>query len=252
MRAQEVLCAYVLHKRPYRETSMLVDFFSLEQGLIRSVVKGVRCSTKSDRKSLLQSFQKVEFTLAGKGQLKNLGRLESLHVRHDLRAKPLYCGMYINEILSRCLPEAEPLPEIFSDYEQSIAQLASINRDDLSSIEPILRIFELNMLQILGYLPDFNVEAVSGELIDPQQYYRFDAQSGFHLSHAQAKSPIKGQYILDIVEGKLANMNNLSSADVESDTRQNLRKVAKQICRLAMQPLLGQKPLKSRELFLLD
>ncbi|MDT0596591.1 DNA repair protein RecO [Glaciecola petra] len=253
MKMQSILSGYVLHKRPYRETSMLVDFFSLEQGLIRTIVKGVRGNSKSDRKSLLQSFQKVEFTLAGRGQLKNLGRIESLNLRSNLIGNQLYCGMYINEVLSRCLPEAEPVSEIFDDYEQSLLSLSQVSTTQLSDIEPILRIFELNMLQTLGYLPDFSVEANTGEPILPELFYTFDAQSGFHLSHANAAMPYTGKVILDIADGKMSRDSTVVDRVDEQKASVDeliLRRAAKQICRQAMRQLLGQKPLKSRELFI--
>lgn len=249
MKIQTTLSGYVLHKRPYRETSMLVDFFSFEQGLIRTVVKGVRGNSKSDRKSLLQSFQKVEFTLAGRGQLKTLGRIESLNVRFDLSANQLYCGMYINEVLTRCILEAEAVPDIFAEYEHSLLSLSQVSTNQLSDIEPTLRIFELNMLQILGYLPDFSVEADNGEPILPELYYTFDAQSGFHLSHANAAMPYSGQVILDIASGGLSS--NVDGSDQKNQTDDLLlRRAAKLICRQTMRQLLGQKPLKSRELFI--
>ncbi|MEC8417605.1 MAG: recombination protein O N-terminal domain-containing protein, partial [Pseudomonadota bacterium] len=47
----EWLNAYVLHRRPYRETSYIVDFFTLEEGRISAVAKGVK-NSKSDKKSL--------------------------------------------------------------------------------------------------------------------------------------------------------------------------------------------------------
>ena len=103
--------AYVLHKRPYRETSMLVDFFTLEQGRVSAVAKGARGNSKSDRKSLLQGFQKAELDLSGRSNLKNLGKIEASGAVIRLSEKALYCGFYLNEILSRALPEAEPFEE---------------------------------------------------------------------------------------------------------------------------------------------
>ena len=47
----EWLTAFVLHRRPYRETSYIVDFFTLQEGKISAVAKGVK-NSKSDRKSL--------------------------------------------------------------------------------------------------------------------------------------------------------------------------------------------------------
>ena len=76
----EWLTAFVLHRRPYRETSYIVDFFTLQEGKISAVAKGVK-NSKSDRKSLLQPFQPLNVQLAGKSDLKNL-LFESTYLDH--------------------------------------------------------------------------------------------------------------------------------------------------------------------------
>jgi len=48
--------AYVLHRRPFRNTSLLVDLFTLDFGLIRAVAKGAR-RQKSRSRALLQLFR---------------------------------------------------------------------------------------------------------------------------------------------------------------------------------------------------
>ena len=94
--ANQEIHGYILHRRSYRETSFLVDVFSVELGKCRFVARGVR-SPKSDRKSVLQPFQYVQCELSGKGELKNLVRAEILEKPHQLTAQRLFCGMYVNE-----------------------------------------------------------------------------------------------------------------------------------------------------------
>lgn len=233
------LTGYVLHKRPYRETSLLVDFFSLEQGRISAVAKGARGNAKGDRKSLLQPFQKLEFELSGRSQLKNLGRLEALEQSNNLKKTALYCAFYINEILSRALPEAEAISEVFTHYEHTFSRLVNMQSDDISSFEPVLREFEFTLLQALGYLPDFRYDATTGSTILNEDYYVFNAQNGFSISHAQVKHAIKGEYISAIANSDYAQSNAI-----------RVRQVAKYICRLALVEVIGNKPIKSRELFI--
>ena len=40
---------YVLHRMPYRETSLLIDVFSESMGIVRGVAKGVRGSKLTAR-----------------------------------------------------------------------------------------------------------------------------------------------------------------------------------------------------------
>lgn len=239
MQNRQQLIGYVLHKRPYRETSLLVDFFSLEQGRISAVAKGARGNAKGDRKSLLQPFQKLEFELSGRSHLKNLGRLEALQMSNNLQKTALYCGFYINEILSRALPEAEPIADVFRHYEYTFSRLVNMQSDDISSFEPVLREFEFTLLQALGYLPDFTCDANSGNAIEEDAYYVFDAQNGFNISHSQVRHAIKGEYILAIAKN-----------DYTQSHQMKVKQVAKYICRLALVEVIGTKPIKSRELFI--
>lgn len=239
MQNRLLLTGYVLHKRPYRETSLLVDFFSLEQGRISAVAKGARGNAKGDRKSLLQPFQKLEFELSGRSHLKNLGRLEAVQQANHLTKTALYCAFYINEILSRALPEAEAISEVFTHYEHTFSRLVNMQSDDISSFEPVLREFEFTLLQSLGYLPDFTCDVATGNAIENDDYYIFNAQNGFSIAHAQVKHAIKGEYIFAIANNEYTQNNALK-----------VKQVAKYICRLALIEVIGNKPIKSRELFI--
>lgn len=262
MQNRQQLTGYVLHKRHYRETSMLVDFFSFEFGRVSAVAKGARGNSKSDRKSLLQPFQKLEFELVGRSQLKNLGRIEALQSALSITQSGLYCGFYVNEILSRALHVEEAVEEVFTHYEKTLSLLASVKNNDLSELEPILREFELTLLLALGYLPDFSVDAKSGEPINPSSFYHFQAQEGFTCCHSQNQHAIKGEYLLAIAQGDYDGSSNGGKNGISSNSDSNennagngsthqvgIKKAAKYICRLALVELIGDKPIKSRELF---
>ena len=238
MQNRQALSGYVLHKRPYRETSLLVDFFSLEYGRVSAVAKGARGNSKSDRKSLLQPFQKLEFELFGRSQLKNLGRVEALQSAAAVKQTGLYCALYINEILSRALPEAEAISEVFTHYEKTLLLLSQVHNNELKLFEPILREFEFTLLLALGYLPDFSYDALSGQRIDEANFYLFDPQVGFTQCSPMVKHAIKGEYIMAIASGVY-----------QSSTNTTVKQVAKYICRRALVEVIGEKPIKSRELF---
>jgi DNA repair protein RecO (recombination protein O) len=239
MQNRQQLSGYVLHKRAYRETSALIDFFSLEMGRVSAVAKGVRGNSRSDRKSLLQPFQKLDFELSGRSQLKNLGRVDALHSAINVKQTGLYCALYINEILSRALPEAEPIADVFEHYEKTLSRLAGVTNNELSTFEPILREFELTLLLSLGYLPDFTYEANTGDTIKPALHYGFNPQTGFSECLALTKHAIKGEHIIAIAQGNYGD---------EGQTV--IKQVAKYVCRIALVEVIGVKPIKSRELFL--
>jgi DNA repair protein RecO (recombination protein O) len=235
---------YVIHRRPYRETSLIVDFFTRQYGRISAVVKGARGTSKSDRKSLIQPLQLLSFELSGRSQLKNLGIAEALQNPWQLRGTSLYSAFYLNELLVRAIPETEPMSLLFEQYQHALKSLHafSVVSDTPTSvdaavadIESILRNFELMLLQELGYLPDFENSADSGEPITADLFYSFIPEEGFIQCSPQQDKAIQGRDLLSI-----SAKNYQHSA----------RKAAKYICRQALLPIIGDKPLKSRELFI--
>lgn len=240
MSNRQQLSGYVLHKRAYRETSLIVDLFTLEQGRVAAVAKGARGNSKSDRKSLLQPLQKNEFELSGRTNLKNLGRIESLAGSIRLSNNALYCAFYMNELLCRALPEAEPIEELFLQYEASLQAMAQSDQSDLLALEPRLREFEFAMLEALGYLPDFHYDANSGDAISAECSYSFDPTMGFTICYADIKMAIPGEVLIAVAEG-----------EYKLPSQKRARQAAKLICRQALAQIIGDKPIKSRELFIL-
>ena len=68
--------AFLLHRREYRESSLLIELYSAEHGRISVVAKGVR-SSRGDKKGLLQPFQPLLVWWQGRSDLKTLTSVES-------------------------------------------------------------------------------------------------------------------------------------------------------------------------------
>lgn len=219
---------YVLHSRPYRDTSAIVTGFSSELGKVTFVAKGVR-TVKTSKIALLQPFTPLHASLFGRNQLKNLGAIEALGVALPLRDKHLYSAMYLNELLVRLLPVELVQLELFIRYERTLTALAQN-----PAIEPLLRDFELCLLQELGYGIQFSAEQTTGAAIQEHDYYAFDPQQGLIKVAGKSDCAIIGSTLRDI--------------QLRSWSAQSLA-AAKRITRAALQALLGHRPLKSRELF---
>jgi DNA repair protein RecO (recombination protein O) len=232
---KDIYDGYVLHRRPYRETSLIVDFFTLQNGRVSGVAKGAR-GPKSDRKSLLQPLQAINFELSGRGTLRNLGRIESTSKSFILSQQSLFCVFYLNEILNRALPESEVFTRLFQQYELALSSLQHLSKTpcELSDIEPVLRSFEFVLLEELGYLPDFTYDSQSESEIMPDKSYSLMNEIGFVACDPHQSFAIKGQDILAIAN---------------DDWQPDSLRAAKKISRIAMRPILGDKPIKSRELF---
>lgn len=217
--------AYLLHKRPYRETSALVELLTLEHGRVRAVAQGVqRAGSKS--RSRLQPFAPLHVTWSGSNELKRLRLMESGGSASLLAGEGLLCGLYANELLTRLLPPLLPAAEVFAFYSALLGELPTPARR-----AGALRRLEVTLLETLDAEPVFR-DLAEREL-DPQARYVYRAaQRRFQLAADQ--SGIDGRTLRLLAQGDWASPG--------------LAGVAKSLTRAALAPLLGATPLRSREL----
>jgi DNA repair protein RecO (recombination protein O) len=224
---------YLLHSRPYRDTSVLADVLSRDHGRISLVARGVR-GTRSSSKGLLQPFVPLLISWVGKSDLMTLTQVEANGRALFLQGDSLLSGIYMNELLIRVLERCDPYPKVYESYAKTLADL-----EENKPLQPTLRSFEKYLLQELGYALSLEREAESGLLVDADAFYHFNPLHGLTRLALQAapqdEAVFSGQSLLAL------------QADVLDDA-QHLRD-AKRLIRLALEPLLGNKPLRSRELF---
>jgi len=223
--------AYILHTRPYRDTSLLIDFLTPDFGRVTAVSRGVR-KNKTPKRQLLNPFNRLLVCWQGKTDMKLLTSFESDNHFLTLTANHLYSGFYLNELLVRLLPEMDGHNGLYFAYEQSLNALQ--NKDD---IEPLLREFEFRLLAELGYGLDFSADARNDCAIEAQGFYECHVQEGFFRaeSYVPEQFLLKGEWLLAIAAGDY------------SDSATRL--AAKHLSRRLLKPLLGSRPLNSRQLF---
>lgn len=222
--------AFVLHSRPWSETSLLLDVFSEESGRVRLVAKGAR-SRRSNLKGALQPFTPLLIRFGGRGDVKTLRSAEAVSLALPLAGIALYSGLYVNELLARVLEQETRFSELFFDYLHCIQALASDN----ASPEPALRRFELALLAHLGYGVDYLHCAGSGESVSPGMTYRYREEKGFIASLVVDNLSFTGYELQALASREFTDAGTL--------------RAAKRFTRIALKPYLGGKPLKSRELF---
>ena len=224
------LDGYIIHQRHYTDTRKLVDVFTRENG------RGTVLYRVSKRASALTLFTRFQFACTGRTVLKTLISAEKLSPTPSLHARSLYCGLYLNELVSRILPEQESFTQVFDCYHETLSKL-SASTEDSALQEVLLRRFEFRLLAELGLGLDFQTDACGRriEADSPSSYY-FEPEHGFvELSEPLANRPV-------------FCAADLSQLHRERWTESSLR-AAKYISRLALAPLLGSRPLKARELF---
>lgn len=217
--------AFLLHKRPYRETSALVDLMTLDHGRVRAVAQGVQ-RAGSKARSRLQPFTPLHVSWVGDGELKRLRLMESSGSPALLAGEGLLCGLYANELLTRVLPLLLPAREVFVFYGALLDELPFPERR-----APALRRLEITLLEALDAEPVFR-DVEEGEL-DPQGRYVYRAESR-HFALADAGQGVDGRTLRLLAQGEWS--------------QPGLSGVAKSLTRAALLPLLGSRPLRSREL----
>lgn len=221
-----LLHAYFLHTRPYRETSVLADLFTAESGRIGGIWRGGRRA----RRSAPQLFQPLLVDLQGSGELKTLRQVEPAGPALVLAGSALFSGFYLNELLNRLLPRDEVQPGLFMSYGQVLGELAEGAR-----VESRLRYFEQQLLDALGFGIDYTHDAETSSTIVESLYYDFHPERGF-IRVSPGQPGFSGTLLLHLAEGDMESVVALQAL--------------KRIHRRALACLLGNRPLKSRELFL--
>ncbi|WP_424276107.1 DNA repair protein RecO [Cricetibacter osteomyelitidis] len=230
MSAENWQRGFVLHRRSYSETSLLVDLFTEQTGRLTVLAKGAR-TKRSTLKGVLQPFTPLLLRWSGKGELKILTKAEAVSITLPLEQTALYSGFYVNELLTRVLEIETAYPQLFQDYLQCLTTLAT----DPKRLEPALRTFEFQLLQTIGYAVDFCHCAGSGEFVDENMTYQYREQKGFIASLIQNNLTFYGRDLLAFHHQQFNDVATLQAA--------------KRFTRIALKPYLGGKPLKSRELF---
>lgn len=231
--------AYVLHQRPYRDTSLLLEVFSSNHGRLGLVARGVRAKG-GQRRALLQPFTPLSLSWSGRGELATLTDAEADPAAHRLVGQVLLSGFYLNELLLHLLHRHDPHPELFAHYRYTLQQLSRVSgADHERRLQVSLRLFEKQLLQEIGYGLVLDYEVEQGEAIDPQGLYRFVLGQGPVAARAGAEPGallFPGSSLLALAAHRLDQPRVL--------------KDAKRLTRLVLDHYLAGRKLHSRQLLL--
>ncbi|MFZ5594897.1 MAG: DNA repair protein RecO [Pseudomonadota bacterium] len=226
--------AYVLHGKPYRDTSLLIEAFTPQHGRLGLVARGARAA-KSRLRSLLQPFRPLLMSWIGRGDLLTLGAAEEHGAVPVLRGDALLSGFYLNELLLRLLQRHDPHPALFGRYDAALRVLAEYGHQD-TGLQCVLRGFERHLLQEIGYGLVLDRDVVTGLPIAAEGVYRYDLERGpVRYAGGDANLVLHGRSLIALAG------DALDDAVVLRD--------AKRLLREALARQLGPQPLRSRELY---
>ena len=163
--------AWLLHHRPWSDTSRIVDLMTREYGRVTLFAHGAR-RPKSQHRALLRPFVPLLVSWSGRADGGTLTAVEAAGSAPALAPGRLISAFYLNELLLKLLPKEDRHESLHDAYGEALAALA--NADE----QPALRAFERVLLEELGYGLDLVREAGSRRPLDADRYYHFEPGRG--------------------------------------------------------------------------
>lgn len=221
---------YVLHRRRYRETSLIVEFLTRGRGRIAAVARGA-LRRKSALSGVLQPLTPLRLEVRGRTELYTLTYAEPDGPAIAITGARLYSIFYLNELIMKLTVVHDPVPQLFDLYAASLVTLANDG-----PTEPVLRTFERQLLNIIGLGMNLDCDADTGEAIAADTTYDYVADRG-PLSAGPAAGGFR-------VQGStlLALGGQQTWSEVES-------REAKRLMRYVLDHHLDGRPLAARDLF---
>jgi DNA repair protein RecO (recombination protein O) len=221
--------AFLLHARPYRESSQIIEIFGQHHGRVGLVARGSR-RPKSRWKSALQPFQPMRMSWSGRGTLQTLRAAEPASPSLPFTGIYVMAGYYMNELLIALLHRSDPHPDLFAHYGSALATLAAGEE-----LEPTLRRFELALLAEIGYGLVTDRDAADGQPLYSDRWYEYFADQG----PVPVAAGTAGRLVL--------NGADLTAIGNGVFDRPEQLLIAKRLLREKLNWCLGGRPLKTRQ-----
>ena len=227
---------YVLHHRPWRDSSRMLDVLTREHGRLTLFARGVR-GPRAPLASILQPFRPVLASWHGRGDTGQLVHAEPMPASEGLAigvpAAALMSAYYLNELLLKLSLRADPQPQLFVLYANTLTALS----DPARVLEATLRGFERRLLDVLGYGLAFDSDARSGSSIEAGRVYHFHPELGFVATSSGTESN----------EAKVCRGEVLQAIDREDWEHPGALEQARLILRTALDHALEGRELRTRK-----
>jgi len=206
--ARRVLLApgYVLHHRAYRDTSRILEVLIVDHGRMTLFARGVR-GPKPRFGGVLQPFDLLLLSFQIGRDAGQLTGAESAESAPPLPSGSLMAGFYLNELLLKLTTRHDPMGELFEAYRRALSGLRAGG-----SVEAVLRIFEMRLLEAVGYGLDLTSEARTGKGIEAEGFYRFRASEGLVPALRGDLDAVAGSSVLALAREELGEGRTLEDA----------------------------------------
>jgi DNA repair protein RecO (recombination protein O) len=200
--------AFILHHRPFRDSSQILDILSRDHGKLALVARGSRGS-RSRLKGILRPFMPLEISWVQKTDLGTLTGAEVRGAPLSLTGDALLCGYYINELLIHFLHRHDPQPEVFGLYARTLTALGAAE-----DAAVCLRQFELELLRQVGYALNLGQDAITHEVLDESAYYEYRMEQGpVGVSRSDGPLVFRGALLAGVDRGDFGHPEVLRAAN---------------------------------------
>jgi DNA repair protein RecO (recombination protein O) len=208
--------AYVLHARPYRETSLLLECLTRDHGRLGVVARGVRRERARLQRAQIEPFQLLALDLMLRGELAALRAAESIGFSTRLLGDAGLAGLYLNELVVRMTGRQDPQPQLFDHYALALRRLS-----EEASLAWTLRRFERDLLHVLGYDLQLLFDGEHGEPLEAQRLYRYEVEQGPLLASVAGPQTVRGADLLALAHDRQPDAQGLA----------NLRRMMREVIR---------------------
>lgn len=199
---------YVLHHRPFRDSSQILDILTRDHGRITVVARGSR-GARSRLAGLLRPFLPLRVSWVAKSDLGTLTGAETAGPPAGLLGDALLSAYYVNEMMLNFLHRDDAQPEVFALYAQTVAAL---NRHE--AIAPVLREFELEFLGLVGYAVSLDHEGGTHTAIEANRHYEYRPEQGpVPVQRAEGPLVFDGETLQGIAARRFDEPRVLSAAN---------------------------------------
>lgn len=229
---------YILHHRPYRDTSRILEVLVRDEGRLTLFARGVR-GPKPRFGGVLQPFDLLLFSFQAGRDAGQLTGVESAESAPPLPAASLMAGFYLNELLLKLTVRHDPVPEIFEHYRRALGGLRAAG-----AVEAVLRLFEKRLLEAMGYGLDLTSEARTGQAVEAQGFYRFQASLGLIPARGSDVDAVAGSSMIALAREELGPGQGIG--DMQAPGKGRLLEDARRVLKAALAERLEGREIVTR------
>jgi DNA repair protein RecO (recombination protein O) len=202
----ELTPGYILHHRPWRDTSRILEVLTREHGRLTLFAHAVR-GPAARLAPVLQPFWPLLLSWSGRGEAPPLRHAERADDAGPLPPACVMAAFYLNELLLKLTTRHDPLPALFDHYHATLGRLRAGG-----PLEPALRLFEKHLLELVGFGLELESEAQGGVPLEADGYYQFRPSQGLVRAAAHDAGALAGASLIGLRQERLSGTRALEDA----------------------------------------